>query len=529
MSTKITIRWGDGFVAISPVIPDKLTTKLRYWHRSLGREEGRMQMVATGQMRELYSISGAINAAQQYIQTLVTMPGFLHRIKTILKEEGYEYEIIDERTPLPAPDFRKAFSGLRDYQCECTYTALRSGGGIIACPTGWGKTHIMGSLINAYSHAELCARNTPTIVVATPEQDITIKDYQDLVEILPDRDIGLVMGGKKRFSDDVQVVTLQSLHLLDLESVGVVIVDEVHTAASEKRSELIMQARKALKFGVSATPDGRFDGRDLVTEGIFGPVVYHRTYLQGITDGALVPIKVLWVKAPAPERVRSHAGTVPMGLEKFMVYKTRTGKYRNGVDRNDTRNALIGDLLNRMPAERQVLCILQHLDHMDKLVYHCPTVCNVHGETAQANLVQHNYTNLVAVSTAERRDTYNKMRDGEIRKIISTYVYKQGVNFPELSVVVNAGGGGSDIVAKQIPGRESRSIDGKSESYLIDFWHDWDMVRDPKTNRMKAGAIHRDDQSREKAYTELGFEQVWLDSVDEIPFIKPREGVCSTT
>jgi superfamily II DNA or RNA helicase len=365
----------------------------------------------------------------------------------------------------------------------------------------------------------MCARNTPTIVVATPEQDITRKDYYDLVELLPDRDVGLVMGGTKKFSDDIQVITLQSMHLLDRESIGAIIVDEVHTASSTKRSEIILSARKAMKWGVSATPDGRFDGRDIVTEGLFGPVVYRRTYAQGIEDGALVPIKVFWLKAPPPDHVRNHLGSNALGMDKYAKFKTRSGKYRNGVDRNEERNLMIAQILKEIPDSRQVLCIMQHLDQMDKLMAHCEGTKNVHAATSQADLTHQNYHNLAAIPTKERRKIYDQMSEGEIRKVISTYVYKQGVNFPELSVVINAGGGGSDIVAKQIPGRESRNIDGKTESYLVDFWHEWDVSRD-KNNRLRPGPIHKDDRSREKAYTQLGFDQVWLDDVSELPFLK---------
>jgi superfamily II DNA or RNA helicase len=116
------------------------------------------------------------------------------------------------------------------------------------------------------------------------------------------------------------------------------------------------------------------------------------------------------------------------------------------------------------------------------------------------------------------------MFSGACRKIISTYVYKQGVNFPQLTVVVNAGGGGSDIVARQIPGRESRNIgEVKPQAYLVDFVHEWDTVTD-KNGRPRPGPILKDDKSREKSYSDLGFTQVWVDTLDELPFLKDKNG-----
>lgn len=511
MSLRLTIRWGDGYVSVEPMIPEQITEALKYWHRSLEWDEQNMKRVATGCYRELYSVKGYLDQNQQYVQQLVTMPGFLHRIKTILDAAGYTYDVIDERTPAPAPDIAKAAEGLRDYQLECIYVALMSGGGVIACPTGWGKTHIMGAIAKAYPHEELCARNTPKVVIATPEKDITRKNYEDLCEILPDRDVGLVMSGVKRtFSDDVQLITLDSMHLLNPDEIGVLIVDEVHTAPTSKRSETILACRKALKWGMSATPTGRWDGRDLVSEGLFGPPVYSRTYQQGIEDGALVPIKVFWLECPEPT----------LGIDRYLKYKQRNSKYNHGVYRNDARNKLIADLLSAIPDDTcQTLCIMPGLDQMNRIVEFAPEIPIVHAETSQDSLIKRKLNNLVAIKAKERRAIYDRMKEGDIRKILSTYVYKQGVNFPDLNVIVNAGGGGSDIIHSQIPGRESRNTDEKTESYLIDFWHPWD-TQTRRDGSTQAGPVHRDDKAREKAYTKLGFEQVWLNSPEDLPFLK---------
>jgi len=506
---KITIHWGDGFICIIPTFPERLLKELRYWHRSLDYTPALNKMVASGEYRKLFKITDHLDEkSNQVSRRLVTMPGFLHKIKTILTEEGYDYVIKDERTPSPTADIYNAMKGLKDFQIEAAYKAIMSGGGIISAPTGWGKTFLLAAIINAYSHKELCARNTPLAVVATPAKDITRKDADDLVTLLPDHDVGLIMSGTKKFSDDVQVITLNSLHLLNPEDIGILIIDEVHTSASEKRTETILAARKALKWGVSATPTGRFDGRDLVTEGLFGPVVYQCTYADGIASGALVPITVYWINVPEP----------PMGIDKYLRFKTRAGKYRNGVDRNDNQNKLIAELLKRIPESYQTMAIMPHLDQLNHLAILIPKVATIHGESSQQSLERKNYHNLTSVSSKERKETYRKMAAGELRKIMCTQIYQEGVNFPQLEIVVNAGGGGSDIVAKQIPGRESRNIEGKDESFLIDFNHPWDVGRD-KHGHSRPGPILKDDNSREKSYSGLGFKQIWLDKIDDLPFL----------
>lgn len=843
MSTQLKIEWWDGFITVSPFVPESLTKRLKYWHRTV--EKQGYKMVTTGHYRALYNIKNELGPDGTVVQTMSTMPGFLHKIKTLLSAEGHVYTIVDRRTPMPAPNYEKSFEGLREYQLECAYVTIASGGGMVACPTGWGKcvsdstpilyydgtvktmgevqigdllmgddstprtvieridgsgpmyrltpqngdpieladfhilslvttdtdklvdmplavyltqsktfkhrhklykvainfpakpvkvdpyfmgmwlgngdwnrpvittpfsevrdsvyryaaklrlnavpypdkrnpnsdrygivgtkkttnrlltamrgygllgtkikripkdfminsrevrlellaglldsdghydpngkfdwcsvykqlakdftflarslgfratektttvtgfgkrvtryrvllsgeladiptrvqkkranrriskknvlrcgfkleriedgpyvgvrldgnmrhvlgdftvthnTHIMAAIIKAYDPAELKLRGTPIVVVATPEKDITQKDYNDLVGLLPDRKVGLVMAGVKRFSDDVQVITLDSIHHIDPDEIGILIVDEVHTASSENRTDMLLRAGKAARWGVSATPDGRYDGRDLVTEGLFGPAVYRRSYQQGVTDGALVPITVCWMEVPEPD----------IGLDKYMRYKTRAGKYRNGLERNDSHNQLVADVLMGVdPQTYQTLCIMPHIEHMSEIVRRCPDVKYVHAQTSNDTLLASGITNIQGISTAERRNTYQSMAAGDLRKVISTHVYKQGVNFPQLGIILNAGGGGSEIAAKQIPGRESRRIDesyGKERSYLVDFRHSWDTETN-KQGKTVPGPILKDDMSRERYYNSLGFEQVWYKKVDELPFI----------
>lgn len=508
-----TIRWRDGDICVEPAFPDLLLKKLRYWRRQLEWSEERMSRVSTGQYEQEYSIDSWIDPdTQQFMQRLTTLPGYMHRIKAALTEAGWRYRVIDERTPFPQPDLMKAMEHLREYQYEGAYKAIMSRGGIVSAPTGYGKTALMAAIVKAFPQEELQMRGTPLIVVTAPDKDINQKNYDDFVDpklnFLPGREIGLVMTGHNKFSDDIQVITLDSLHRINPDDVGIVIVDEVHTAASDERAIKLGKMRRAARWGVSATPSGRFDGKDLVTEGIFGPVVYSCSYGDAVKFGALVPITVYWVECPEPS----------IGLERYMRYKTRDGKYRQGVWRNENRCALIAEILQKLPSDMQTMCIMQRLDQMNNIVPLCgPGVEYVHGDTSAEHMAVHR--NLRAISTEERRAIYKRMASKDIKRILTTHIYKQGVNFPHLECVINAGGGGSDIVAKQIPGRESRKTADKSRSILIDFSHRWDTVTNDK-GKVGPGPIQADDLSREKAYNQLGFEQVWIRDLAQLPDLR---------
>jgi len=511
---KAALTLGDGFVSVCP-FPETLLAKLHYWKRQLVVNERTHRREFKGSNELLYTLQTGVGPDGTAVQTCFTLPGFAKRVKDHLTQGGYEVAVVDARTPMPAPDFTKAFAGLREYQYELVYNLLMSGGGILSTATGAGKTYIIRALCNAYSHEALKMRGTPTIVVAVPDKDITQKNFDDLTRLLPDRDVGLIMSGRNKPSDDIQVITLDSLHKLEAEDVGVLIVDEMHTAASDSRAQELLRFTKARFWGVSATPDGRFDGKDTVAEGIFGPIVARFTYQDGVKAGCLVPIKVFWIDCPEPN----------IGLENYERYQTRDKRYLWGVYNNRPLNELIGRIYAGLPADLQALGMLQFTKHMEQVLRGCakagvnPMPTQVHAGTDAKEFPASSFWHVHAISPKERRELYDVVKSGQTSKIISTFVYKQGVDFPNLRVVINIGGGGSEIVSKQVPGRASRKADGKDGAYIIEFRHHWDTVKSPKTGRDIAGPVFRDDVARMRIYTELGFEQVDLLNERELPWM----------
>ena len=510
---KSTLTLGDGFIKVCP-FPETLLAKLHYWKRQLVTNERTHRRELKMQNELLYNLQTGVGPDGTVAQACFTLPGFAKRCRDHLKMCGYEVEIIDARTPMPPPDIMKAMTGLREYQYELVYNMLMSGGGILSGATGLGKTHVIKALCNAYSHESLMQRGTPTIVVAVPDKDITQKNFDDLTELLPDRNVGLIMSGRHRPSDDIQVITLDSLHKLDADDVGVLIVDEMHTASSDTRAQELLRFTKARIWGVSATPDGRFDGKDTVAEGIFGPVVATFSYQDGVKAGCLVPVKVLWIDCPEPN----------IGLENYARYKTRDQRYKWGVHYNRALNDMIGRIYAGIPHDLQVLGMLQFTKHMEQVLRGCanakvtplPTQC--HAGTDPAEFPPSSFWHVHAITAKERKEIYERMKTGEVRQAVSTHVWKQGVNFADLRVVINLGGGGSEIVAKQVPGRASRKVDGKDGAYIIEFRHGWDTAKS-KTGRNIAGPIAKDDASRARIYTELGFEQINLSNEKELPWM----------
>ena len=507
MKPQTSLILSDGLITVTPSYPIELHKQLTFWHRSMVQEG--YKRIVSGEYKQLYTSETVIQSDGTLAQQLTTLPGFASRVFNFLVQQGYDVLFADKRTPMPKPNVEAALVGLRDYQIEPIHNIILAGGGVVHAPCGWGKGRCIAGIIKAFDHNELVLRGTPQILAIAPEIDLCRKNYAELKTLLgKSREVGLIMTGSKVHSDDVQVITFDSLNHINMAEVGIIIVDEMHTAGSEARVDSLLSATRAARWGVSATPFGRFDGGDLTTEGVFGPVVFRSTYQEGIASGALVPIVVCWVPCPPPA----------CGMDKYANYKKRDSKMLHGIENNVELNKIIAALLTTIPNELQTLCIVPHVNHINNILEFAPDVPYVHAQTSEDKLKADRYYNVHAVSKKERTEMYEKMETGTVRKAMSTYVYKQGVNFPGLTVMICPGGGGSEIIAGQMPGRASRAgVDGKDCAYIVEFSHEWDIQT--KDGKKQAGPLLRDDRSRRRVYTELGFAQVSVTNINELPFL----------
>ena len=132
----INLHMGDGFLLLEPEIPESLKRKLTYWHKSLDYDDRTHTRISSGSYRALYTEDAILNAQNQIVYHIHTMPGFVAKVTRALQDEGYNVNYVDNRTPTPKYDLDKAMVGSRDYQLEAIHAAITSGGGIVSCPTG---------------------------------------------------------------------------------------------------------------------------------------------------------------------------------------------------------------------------------------------------------------------------------------------------------------------------------------------------------------------------------------------------------
>lgn len=197
---------------------------------------------------------------------------------------------------------------MRPYQIEAVKCTLKYGRGLIECPTGSGKSLIIGNIIHNLNVTR-CQRGKPsTIVIYVPTRQLVDQFYSDLLEYGFTKDTVCKFtsnSGKKRegtFEDNScskgfkQVIITNrdflTQHKEDLPNIDVLICDEVHTLSPESKSlEYINKIQTNIKIGFTGTiPTGDYHKWTLI--GIFGTILFKESIVNLQQQEYLVPLNI---------------------------------------------------------------------------------------------------------------------------------------------------------------------------------------------------------------------------------------------
>lgn len=314
---------------------------------------------------------------------------------------------------LDKPDYQKikvlgaSALGLRLYQIDAVNAIQTHDFGIIQIPTGGGKTNVAIAAINE-----------------------VFKDKKILV-IVPTIDLKIQW---EKENSRIVVRTYQSIkNRIFLQSFDVIFMDECHHAAAKTIFKIGMNIRQDAKiYGLSATPFMREED-NLKVEAVLGPVIYSISAQELIDLGYLVKPSIYFIELPAPK-------------EKF--YLTYKDAYEDLVQNNVLRNLEI--VKRSIAADLRVLVLVSRIEH---------------GEL----LYQYMKQRFIDVVFLSGEHTKLERTDTDHRVIIATSIYDEGVNIPQLNVLIMAAGGKSDIKTLQRVGRLLRPAPNKSEAIIYDF------------------------------------------------------------
>lgn len=490
MKTIIHWRSGDLLVENSTY---ELEDKLTYRHKSLELNEEKFKREVKTQRANLFKV------VTESPRMVIVYQGLIDRVVAGCRDLGLDWEVLDKRMKMPPMQLKLA-RGFRLRQFPLFLEMLSKGrSGILEAPTRYGKTIMIINTLRVWPGVK-------TAVMA-PGDDLLRQLMLDLKEALPGRDVsGIFSGcGKKRESDDITVVSMDSLDRLDYDSFRLVLVDEPHACSTATRDLTMSKFQNARIYGFGATPFGRFDGADKVTEGLIGPVLARRTFQEAKQEGAICQIVVYMLRMP---------------FDAFVV-KDRRQAYNQLVYYGPdlvTNVANIGDHI--IPKNWQTIIFVAEAKQAETLTKAMAYDCDI----AVAG----------QMTGKERKKRFEEMKAGTILRCAATSIYATGLTFPDIRCVINVAGGGGSITGTQKPGRLAQCRPGKKAGYLVDFLfqcrqapsEDKDEPNEiGLSNHIGGGtgggssewrAVVRDCESRLKVYQKLGYDVRIIDSTEQI-------------
>tara|TARA_R100000664_G_C2756252_1_gene144102 strand:- start:1768 stop:3252 length:1485 start_codon:yes stop_codon:yes gene_type:complete len=424
--------------------------------------------------------------------------GLLDRVIKHYKKHypNFLYIVTDHRDFLPPKSVPKVqdvpLEGvtLRQHQVKAGNAMLRKKHGVLWAATNSGKTEVAIATIKAL--------DSPTLFLVKGK-DLVLQTYERFKKRLGGEEVGIVMSTKwdvrkftvasadtlaRRFNPTkVTPKALEAKRKVEdlLTSVKVVVIDECHTLASDGLFSIVRYCTAPYRFGLSGTPFKRGDKQDLKLIALTGEVCYKVTNKEMISDGVSVPTHITFVDIDKP--------TLPVGID----YPTA---YEDGIVNNIYRNKIISDAaLKYCAAGKQVLIIVKKIDHghlLSDLL------------TASGAFIPHTFIH-GSVETEVRTEALENFKNGITKVLIASSILDQGVDIPNIDVLIFASGGNSYIRAIQRVGRGLRMHHTKDKLVVVDF--------SDRTNKYLA----KHSVERIKTYTkEKCFTIDIVDTVEEL-------------
>jgi len=384
--------------------------------------------------------------------------GLLSWAYKILKNEGFKVSFIDCRKPPDScvDDEIPLQITLRDYQQDIVDQCVKCTRGIINAATGSGKTECFIALI-----AKL---RVPTIVILD-NVDLILQTSARIEACgIP---VNRIMGGRFPKSDKwVHVGTYQTLRKQKKElakhKFGLKVADECHGVAAGTWFDVMNAIPTYYSFGFSGTVDWRMED----------PVRYAR--IMSMTGKQLVHVSSEYLVS---------IGILAKPNINMLYYDCKMPKtdypteYDIVIVKSKMLNERIVPTIVKKHENAKILILVNRIEHGKYL----------------SDLLNYSF-----VSGSDSASTREKMLDdfkkGIITKLIASKIFKQGIDIPDVEVIITLGSDDSYKAVFQKLGRGLRKADGKNELHYYDVF--------PRSG----GYAERHAKNRRKKYEYAGFD-----------------------
>lgn len=396
----------------------------------------------------------------------VFLAGLLPDVLAECEKNSLDYKIADRRRPFPdTPDFTKITGDLRYRQDEALKKIVSNDKGIILCCTAFGKSFIISQLCVIYHKAR--------IVIVSAKSSVVASLYSRIVALTGSDEVGKICSGTPRSENNKRILvsTSKSLMRCSLGTCDILIYDEVHNVGDNQTAQFILSnIGPARMYGFTASLY-RGDKALPVVTGLFGKVLMTVDYQEAVDNDMVTPLDVLMIPV---EKSPDFVQFVPSQTGDE-TYNHRNAYWRN-MQRNGEIAKIVSILTDQFPDE-QILIMVESLEHAVILQKTFPVLQQfavVHYGKASKERVAGYDTAPYKLTAKERDNMRKKFENQELKYVIATKTWSEGVDFKYLSILIRADGGISSISSTQIPGRAARKAAGKDRSLIIDFMDNFD-------------------------------------------------------
>jgi DNA repair protein RadD len=350
----------------------------------------------------------------------------------------------------------------RPYQFEAVNAAFNyynSGGcehGVIALPTGTGKSLIAAAIICQLIHDKPSAR----VVCATHVKELVRQDYDALNLLWPNAPSGICSAGLKRYDTFLPVIfggigTMSSR----VDTIGfrdLLIVDEAHLISGKNDSEYgaFIDALRTINpylivIGLSATPYRM--GNGLLTDGpLFSKMLFDLTGIKEFNE----LIRQGYLCRVDPKRTKTELDVSNVGIINGDFAQ---GELQHAVDKESVTYAAVKEIVEWGQTRNSWMVFAAGVDH----AIHVSEMLRSFGVPAAAVHSK--------LCDKDRDAAINAFKSGEIRCVVNNNVLTTGFDHPALDMIGMLRPTMSTPLWVQMLGRGTRPYPGKTETLVLDF------------------------------------------------------------
>lgn len=321
---------------------------------------------------------------------------------------------------------------------------------LIVAATGTGKT-----VVAALDYQRLCEPSSgyrPTLLFIAHRKEILAQALATYRSVLGDPNFGeLFVGGERPVKKTHVFASIQALSRSERTSLetswDVIVIDEFHHAEAATYQQVLATYQAGELLGLTATPE-RADGVD-VSKFFGGRTAVELRLWDALSQDLLCPFHYYGI---ADETDLSDIKWTSSGYDPTQLSNLYTG--------NDARSFLIYRALREKVLDPNTMralgfCVtIEHSEYMARWF-------NDHGISAMSISAN--------TSRADRERGISDLRSGRINCIFTVDVFNEGVDIPEVDVVLMLRPTKSSTVYIQQLGRGLRRSPAKSVLTVLDF------------------------------------------------------------